>query len=140
MSLLNTIRDALTEAINNKAESRKSILKVLMSDIQRLHGEVTDKQIVTIIKKMIENNNETMKHMEDETKKSLLMAENLVLGEFMPKMASKETIMAELIKIKDAMALQPDGVAMNIAMTHLKNLNINVDGKLVKQCVDEVRK
>lgn len=140
MSLLNTIRDALTEAINNKAESRKSILKVLMSDIQRLHGEVTDKQIVTIVKKMIENNNETMKHMEDETKKSLLMAENLVLGEFMPKMASKETIMAELIKIKDAMALQPDGVAMNIAMTHLKSLNMNVDGKLVKQCVDEVRK
>ena len=140
MSLLNTIRDALTEAINNKAESRKSILKVLMSDIQRLHGEVNDKQIVTIVKKMIENNNETMKHMEDETKKSLLMAENLVLGEFMPKMASKETIMAELIKIKDAMALQPDGVAMNIAMTHLKSLNMNVDGKLVKQCVDEVRK
>lgn len=136
--LVDKIQAMLADAIGNRDESRKPILKVLVSEIQRLHGEVKDNQVIGIVKKMVESN-KAMLLQVDEAKKSVLLAENVVLEDLLPKLATKEVVMLELQKIRDNFVGRADGECMSMAMAHFKANGIAVDGKLVKNCVDEVR-
>jgi len=140
--LLGRIKDDLSASIAAKENYKKDVLKVLIAETQRLkYGEVTDKSIVAICKKMIESNLETIKHLPTgDSRKNALAYENQILSNYVPKTATKEEIYVEVLKLKDQMALTPDSQAMKIAMTHLRDLQMVVDGKVVKEVVDSVRR
>ena len=137
--LVDKVQKMLADSIAERNEPKKSILKVLVSEIQRLHGEVKDVQVVSIAKKMVESNMAMMSLQTDEAKKNVLVAENQVLEEFLPKMASKEDIMREVHLLKDDFVVKPDSQCYGLGFAKLKKLGINADGNLVKKCIDEVR-
>lgn len=131
----------ISKATLEKATYKVGVLKLLMGETQRLPTSVvlTDKHIENIAKKMIEGNNETLKYVSDEEKKKALAYENEILGEFLPRLASREEILVEVTKIKDDLVGKMDSQAYGIAMKKMKELNMNADFNLVKQVVDQVR-
>lgn len=141
-SILEKLKNKLAAANLNKDEVAKSVLKVVIGEAQQLSpkDQLDDKKVLGIIKKAFEGNKITGGYMKDgDTKKNILNKENEVLAEFMPKMATKEELLPIIMGLKDQMACQGDSYALGLAMKHLKGLSMNVDPKMVKEIVDQVR-
>lgn len=141
-SLLEKLKNRLAAANLNKEEIAKSVLKVVIGEAQQLRpiDQEDDKKILALIKKAVDGNNITMGYLKDgDTKKNILAQENAVLEKFMPKFATREELLPIISGLKDQMALRPDNEAFGVAMKHLKSLSMNVDPKIVKSVVDQVR-
>lgn len=139
--LLKKIKDDLSVSTAAKENYKRDTLKVLVAETQRLkYGEVTDKSIVAICKKMIESNLETIKHLPTgDSRKNALAYENQILSNYVPKTATREEIYAEVLKLKDTIAGRLDGEAMKIVMTHLRDCHMVVEGGMVRDIVTQVR-
>jgi len=139
MSLEQTIRSRSIEALKNKNEVAKTILRVVLGEIDVLKGRgtvVEDEQVVKIIRKVILSNEETMKVKPSET----LQTENQILSEFLPQLLTQEQSEQFLVGSKDAiMAAKSDGQATGVAMGLLKKNNCAVDGKDVTEVVKKLR-
>lgn len=136
--LVEHVKNMLSAAILTRDETRKSILKVLLSDIQRLHGEVTDKQVITIARKLIEGNNEMLKYKPEQPH---LKNEIAILEELMPKMLSKDEI-AKLVtpEVMGAiLASKNDGQANGALIKFLNTSKVSFDNVVAIELVKELR-
>ncbi len=137
------MREDLTRAIKERDEPKKNILKVVIADIERINpAQLNDDKCDAVISKTYEGMLQLSQFMEKSADKRIsgLRVELSILSLYLPKSLTKENIMAELEKMRDNFVSVPDGQCMKMAMERFKSLGVKVDGKLVKQCIDEIRR
>lgn len=143
--LVDQIKTEIKAALIAKDDVKKNVLRYVLGQAQNeqarvKHGmtdNIPDEMLVKIIRKTIENNNETL-GMNPAA--SHLVTENNVLDSMLPKLWSQELIEGHLQgmrqDIKDA---KNDGQATGLAMKSLKAANAPVDGKDVTAVVKRIR-
>lgn len=144
-SLQERIEEALLAARKAGRSSERSVLSVLLGEIQNLQnsrgqkGKVTDIQVVRVIRKLVSSNQETLEHLKPGMEMfNRLSLENLVLEGFLPQLWTKEQILGFLQKHKDLLCSQKShGQATGIAV---KLLNLcPVEGQDVASVVADIR-
>lgn len=145
MGRVEDIRDKLNFARKVNNHGRVNILGVLLGEVQSLESRasapLTDEQFYATVKKMIENNNETLALLASNSPERTvaLIFENNVLGEFLPQYLDVDAIKKFLAEV-DFSQSKSTGQSVGLAMKFFKERKLHVDGKLVKQCVENANK
>ncbi len=137
-NLLSRIRGEIRQAMLDKDEVKKSILRVVVGEVERKFGSNSDEDVHKAIKRIIEGNNESLKHGANPT----LLKEISILDEYLPKLLSLEMIEAALLGTSTDVAIKAaknDGAAVGAAMKALKTIGAAVDGNDVKTVVKKIR-
>lgn len=149
MSIVSSLIMALSDLRRQgNKQVELSVVQVVLGEVDKIKGstgnEPSDEQVASIIRKIIEANNETIGHMKGRKDKKAdinkLQKENSYLSDYLPKTLSLVEIIQELDavedKIKDA---KNDGAATGVAMKHLKKNDLSVLGKDVSLAVKKIR-
>ena len=126
MTMLATIKQDRITAMKQKDEITKNILTVLVGDIENisLRGiQITDEQVISLIKKYLLSNEEMRKARGDTT---VLLGEKTVLEKYLPQQMTEQEI---LEAVKASGATNVGGV-----MAYMKaNYAGKYDGKLASE-------
>lgn len=140
--LVEEINEGIKEAMKSKNTLRLSVLRMLKSKILNVdaRGNLEDKEVIKIFKTYLGNLEEAFeqaalagrKEMSDQLKEEIS-----VVQEFLPKMLSQE----ETLKLVKA-AISESGARtkkdVGLVMKSVMKQGQNVDGKIVKECVDQL--
>ena len=144
MGMIQDIKAMVKQAMLDRDDLRKSILKVALGDLEtqalRLKDDITDAQCEQVIRKMVKSSHEMIKLSKDPAVVEKTKAELVILESLLPQTLSVEEIKAALASvIDDIKAVGNDGQATGVAMKHLKSNGAVVVGKDVSQAVRELR-
>lgn len=130
MSLMKQIELDMREAMKTK-DRKTNLLKYFVAEFARrpnLNIELTDTEVISIIKKYIKSIEETIKLTNKTTEDQLFEIE--VLNTYLPKMASEEEIIA-WIKSNLEVPENPNA-RMKLMKDIMKHFGSSVDGNTVK--------
>lgn len=144
MSVVDTLKARIKEAMKAKDDVAKNVFRVVLSDIQLLEaragGAVPDAEAHKVIKKLISSNEATLEASSDEATQTQLTQENALLSELVPKPLSVDEIVRALETVAGAIkGAKADGPAMGIAMKTLKENGASVESGDVKTAVAQLR-
>ena len=130
MSLMKQIELDMREAMKTK-DRKTNLLKYFVAEFARrpnLNVELTDNEVISIIKKYIKSIEETIKLTNKTTEDQLFEIE--VLNTYLPKMASEEEI---ITWIKNNLEVPENPNArMKLMKDIMKHFGSSVDGNTVK--------
>lgn len=140
-----SIRYALNDAVRNRDETKKNILRVVLGEIEGAVArskdgkDLTDDQVIAIIKKIVIANTEVKNQLalwamsdENQNKIEVLLQENDILSTFLPQVMS----LAEIENfIADKSFTAHYGKATGEAMKMIKAAGLTADGNDVKEAV-----
>lgn len=143
--MIDELKTRITSAVKNKRTIEKNILKLLLGEIQNLeatkNNKVDSREIYSIIRKFIKNNNETLSVAGPiET----LEIENKILNNLLPTTLTQD----QLYKIihgnpkllTDILEAKNSGQAIGLAMKEIKSLYTQeVLGSDLKTIVESLR-
>ena len=147
MSLKNQIEDKLTQALKSKDKNTYPTLRLIVSAIKdteiagRSQGqnEIKDSDIISLLKKMIKQRNESCEVYEKAGRKELLENERkeiTVISAFLPKQLSDDEttkICEETIKSVGATSMKDMGKIMGALKTkHADSLDFSKVSKILK--------
>ena len=126
MSKIDTVRQAMMQAMKDKDHQRKDVLSLLLSALKAKfidkRADLTEQEENEVILKEIKQTQETIE--KTPTDRTDILD---VLSEFAPKMMSEDEIRAEIQKVLDSLGIsQPQAKDKGIIM---KNLMPAVKGK-----------
>lgn len=124
------IKSAIFASMKNKDLVQANILRVVLSESER-----TGKTYEKTAEKLIESNNEILKHKSDEK----LVRENQILAEFIPKKMTRNEIFSLLSQSRNDIITQSEGKAIGIAMKVLKEKDLNASSEDVRFVVKSLR-
>lgn len=131
MGLQQTIQSQLTAAMKAKDSEKTGAIRVLIGEFQRQPGkELSDDQVVGIIKKLIKSEQELL--AASGRKESSFIN---VLQEYLPRQASEEEITAWIREHIDFSSFANKKQAMRPIMAHFGS---SVDGNIVKKVLQEM--
>ena len=144
MSLLQTIKKKVIEAMKARDNLTRDVLRVLQGDIEMHHtrtGEhMTDEQAQKVVRKLIKSNQETIVLTTDEAAVEKLNKEIVLLEALLPRTLGVDEIVAALSPVHDDIkAAGNDGQATGVAMKHLKPQGLAIEGKDVSAAVKQIR-
>ena len=113
----------------------RDIFKLVYSEAQRAN-KFDDQYLISVIKKLIESNNETLSYGENEK----LISENEELKQVLPRSLSRSEIMAELLTIKEKVVAANEGQSIGISVKHLKSTGFDFNNNDVREVVNEIRR
>ena len=144
MSLQNRIETDMREAMKNK-DKKTNLLKWFVAEFARrpnLNVELTDTEVISIIKKYIKSIEETAKamHKVDNNGNVVLSKEQTfeinILSNYLPKQASEEEIVTW---IKNNLEIPENPNArMKLMKDIMKHFGSSVDGNAVKTILMEM--
>ena len=147
MSLKKQIDDKLNQALKAKDKNIYPTLRLIVSAIKDLEiacrskgqKEIKDSDIISLLKKMIKQRNESCEVYEKAGRKELLENEKKeidVISTFLPKQLSEEDtkkICEEIIKSVGASSMKDMGKIMGVLKTkHADSLDFSVVSKILK--------
>lgn len=137
------IKKRIIECMKQKKLEEKNLLGTVLGEIQteELRGkEVTEDRQIKIIKKIITNNEETIKKLTDRPEDiARLERENKILSDFVPKTLGVDEITEELNSEIDKIKSMDVGPATGMAIGLLKKRGLSVNGKDVSQAVRNIK-
>lgn len=144
------IKQRIVSAIKGKRNVEKNILRLVLADVEKICSTsncgVTDEQVESIVRKMIQRNNETACFIDDKGSESLqtLLAENAVLETLLPTTLTQDEIEAWFLNEDNSLFEQirdskSDGQATGLAIKALKSAKLAVLGSDVKAVVEKIR-
>lgn len=140
MSILAKLRSDMRAATLGRDYTTQSITKVILGEVDRANKSLSDNEVISIVKKMIESNKETISYSSSPDILNKLNHENSYLSTLLPKTLSSNEILESLQphepEIKSA---KTDGMGTGIAMKYLKSNELSVDGKEVANVVKIMR-
>jgi len=144
MSLLETIKKQVTDAMKAKDTLARDVLRVLQGDIEMHHtrtGEhMTDEEAQKVVRKLIKSNQETLAVKPDDAAVEKLNKEIAILEALLPRTLDVDEIVAALAPVEaDIKAAGNDGQATGVAMKHLKPQGLAIEGKDVSAAVKQIR-
>ena len=147
MPLKKQIDDKLNQALKAKDKNIYPTLRLIVSAIKDLEiagrskgqKEIKDSDIISLLKKMIKQRNESCEVYEKAGRKELLENEKKeidVISTFLPKQLSEEEtkkICEEIIKSVGASSMKDMGKIMGVLKTkHADSLDFSVVSKILK--------
>lgn len=132
--LIEKVQTEIINALRSGQETKKDILKLVLSETQRLNKQ-DDQTIIGIVSKLIESNNETLKYGHNVK----LVRENEVLGQFLPTYIGCDQIEQMLNDIKHELMPLNMGQAIGKALKFLKGQNIHFKNEDVKNTLEKMR-
>ena len=147
MSLKKQIDDKLNQALKAKDKNTYPTLRLIVSAIKdaeiagrsKNQKEIKDSDIISLLKKMIKQRNESCEVYEKAGRKELLENEKKeidVISTFLPKQLSEEDtkkICEEIIKSVGASSMKDMGKIMGVLKTkHADSLDFSVVSKILK--------
>jgi uncharacterized protein YqeY len=139
----------LQEAMKSKNELARDMLRVIMGEVStrraRTGKEPADDEVHGIIRKLIAGNTETRHELErrgqtEHEAYNRLAQENSYLEGLLPKSLDRAAIRRELEPIAaELKGAKNDGQATGLAMKHLKQKGLAVQGEEVAAAVKELR-
>jgi uncharacterized protein YqeY len=139
----------LQDAIKTRDDLARDLLRVIMGEVStrraRAGKEPADEEIRKIIRALIASNNETRQELEKRGQTAheayqRLAQENSYLETLLPKTLDRTAIAAELKAIAaDLKSAKNDGQATGIAVKHLKQKGLTVQGEDVAAVVKQMR-
>lgn len=148
MSLSVELKAKLVQAMKDKDDAAKSILRVLIGNISNREakgGSLKDEEVHSIIRSLIENNKELIETMIKHNQQShasyaTLNKENLYLSSLLPVTLSQAQIKQELMLIASEIKAAPkEGAAIGMAVKFLSKSSGVALGADVKAVVQEMR-
>lgn len=141
MTLKDEMKQGVIQALKAKDDVKKNILRVALGEIETeeaRHGQINDEKVLSIVRKIVTNNNETIEAGAGNADQ--LRTENEILNAYLPKTMSKDEIKEFLASSAEQISNAPsDGAATGIAMKALKSEKKDVLGAEVKEVVAEMR-
>lgn len=129
MSLQGKIKNDLKESMKAKTDEKTSAIRVLIGEFQRqIKKELTDAEVIAIIRKLIKSEAETLEKKGETT--SVYIE---ILEEYLPKQASEEEIREWVTNNIDFTQFQSKIQAMKPIMAHFAG---RVDGNTVKKILE----
>jgi uncharacterized protein YqeY len=148
--LIEKIKEQIIDAMRNKDNVKRDILKVALGEIQTLESrqnKISEEECIRIVNKIIEDNIEMMHHYVGNTEKvHKFLLENKILETLIPKTLSITEMESWLdlssdCTLKYIQKASSDGEAIGIAMKFFKvRKGISVNGKDVAEMVKKIRK
>ena len=144
MSLMPQLKKRIFQAMKDKNELEKELLRVVLGDLQlaetRKKEPLDDREEQQIIRKIAKSIQETIALTQDPAGVEKLKGELLILEGLLPRTLSVDEIVAALEPVADNIrAAGNAGQATGIAMKHLKPQGLEVEGKDVAQAVNQLR-
>ncbi len=139
----------LQEAVKAHNDLARDLLRVIMGEVStrkaRTGKEPADDEVHKIIRAMIASNNETRQELEKRSQTghdayARLARENVYLEALLPKTLDQAAIVKELEAVAaDLKSAKNDGQATGLAMKHLKQIGLAVQGEDVAAAVKQLR-
>jgi uncharacterized protein YqeY len=149
MSLKDQVRKKFEDAKRAGNREEKDLLSVVLGDIStaeaRSRKDVTDAEVEKLLRKMVENNTETLTQLKshgrsDDSRAPVLEREIALLKSLLPQTLDADAIVKALEPVRAEIAgAKNDGQATGIAMKHLKSLSLSVQGQDVATAVKTIR-
>ena len=152
MSLKKQIDDKLNQALKAKDKNTYPTLRLIVSAIKdaeiagRSKGqkELKDSDIISLLKKMVKQRNESCEVYEKAGRKELLENEKneiTVINSFLPKQLSDEEtkkICEETIKSVGASSMKDMGKIMGeLKKNHSDSIDFSIAGKIIKEILNK---
>jgi uncharacterized protein len=135
MSLQDKIKADMKYCLKNKETEKLNIIRLLISEFQRKpnpHIELTDKEVISIINKMIKSEQDLLKYKNEITSSFID-----VLSSYLPKQLTKDELIKELKeKYNDVLSLNKNDRIKKMG-TILKDYGPSIDGKMLKDVLME---
>ena len=147
MSLQNQIEDKLNQSLKNKDKSLYPTLRLIVSAIKdavianrgKDSKELTDQDIMSLLKKMVKQRNESCEVYKKAGRDELLASETKeieIISSFLPKQLSEEEtkkICEDVIKKVGAASIKDMGKVMGeLKKTHADVLDFSKVGSIIK--------
>ena len=147
MSLQNQIEEKLNQSLKNKDKSLYPTLRLIVSAIKdavianrgKDSKELTDQDIMGLLKKMVKQRNESCEVYKKAGRKELLASETKeieIISSFLPKQLSEEEtkkICEDVIKKVGAASIKDMGKVMGeLKKTHADVLDFSKVGSIIK--------
>ena len=127
MNLQKQMKSDLTAAIKAKDEEKKDTLRVILGEFGRLDKkELSDDDVVKILKKLIKSEKEMLEIKGDETDSIFIR----VIENYLPKMATQAEITSWIEQNVDFSEFKNKMQAMGLIMKHF---GATADGNAVKK-------
>jgi len=131
MSLQETIKKDLPAAMKQKDEARKDAIRVILGEFSRTgKKELSDDEVVGILKKLVKSENELLKQKGETTSNFIAVVES-----YLPRMVSPEEIIAWIGENIDFSQYKSKMQAMGPIMKHF---GAAADGNAVKKILQEM--
>lgn len=149
MSIENTIKEALKEAMKNKDEVRLSVMRnikaactnELVATGQTPQSEVTDELALTVIKRLAKQRKDSIEQFRNGGREDLAIQEEkelTVLEELLPKMMSQDQIRPVAEKKKSELGVEDKSKMGILIGAIMKELGGQADGADVKTVVESL--
>jgi len=130
MSLQTQFKDELTASIKAKDTARTGAIRIMIGEFQRMPTkELSDEQVVAVIKKLIKSEKELLAASGQATSDYLAILEG-----YLPKQATAEEIRAY---IKDSIDLKSFKTPMQAMRPIMAHFGAAADGNMVKSVLGE---
>jgi uncharacterized protein len=142
--LVDTLKERIKSAVKEKDEVARDVLRLAFGEVQtseaRNQRPLKDEEVAAILRKLVKSNEETLALAPDDARAVTLRKENEILSSLLPKGLSVEAIQQALASQVDAIkAAKNDGMAMGIAMKHLKASGATVEASDVTAALKNMR-
>ena len=132
MNLQNQMKKDLSAAIKAKDEKKKDALRVIIGEFGRLDKkELSDDEIVKILKKLMKSEKEVLEKKGDETESDFIK----IIENYLPKMATEAEITMWVEQNIDFAEFKNKMQAMGLIMKHF---GATADGNTVKKILQEM--
>lgn len=145
MGLKDRLQQDLKDALRNRDERRKAVIRMALAAIQLAEadhgGELDEPSLVAVLQKEVKRRQETIEELRGTPRTDRLAeeeAELAVLESYLPRMLSREEIAAEaraVIAQVGATGPRDMGAVMQALMPRMKG---RADGRLVNEVVREL--
>lgn len=145
MGLKDRLQEDLKEALRNRDERRKAVIRMALAAIQLAEadrgGELDEASLIAVLQKEVKRRQETIEELRGTPRTDRLAdeeAELAILESYLPRMMSREEIAAEaraVIAEVGATGLRDMGTVMQTLMPRVKG---RADGRLVNEVVREL--
>ena len=132
MNLQKQIKSNLTAAIKAKDEEKKDTLRVILGEFGRLDKkELSDDEVVKILKKLMKSEKEVLEKKGDETDSRFIK----IIENYLPKMATEADITKWIEQNIDFSEFKNKMQAMGLIMKHF---GVTADGNAVKKILQRM--
>lgn len=141
--LLDDIRQHIQRAVQAKDSVARDVLRLALGESQTAEANgktIGDAEIVTILRKLVKSNEETIALAPDSPQAPTLRHEIAILSALLPKTLSVAQLVDALAPVRDAiLAAKADGPATGLAMKHLKSTGAVFEGNDASAAVKAIR-
>lgn len=145
MGLKERLQDDLKDALRARDERRKSVIRMALAVITNAEvehgGDLDDPGVAAVLQKEARQRQDAIAELRQTDRSDLLVkeeAELAILEEYLPKLLSRDEIVAEARQVVAEMGATGMGQMGPVMSTLMSKLKGRVDGRLVNEVVREL--